>query len=151
MRRCLDAREGFDFARAFVARDDFAVMRPLRDLPEDLVLAFPVRDLPEDFLAELALRGNLGIRLDVLTTRRTARFACWPVNSPFSAALPATAPTTPPTTAPIGPAMLPAAAPATAPTVCLRTGGIWMFSDGCDSRFFFAFELSGIDGDLLKR
>src|SRR5581483_1114413 len=152
LRRFLEARDDFDFVRAFVALEDFPfVLLPLRDLPEDFVRAFPARDLPDDFFAEVRLRVNFGIRLDVLTTCRIARFARWPVNSPFSAALPATAPTTPPTTAPMGPATLPAAAPATAPTVCLRTGGIWMFWDDCDSRSFFAFELLGISNGLLRR
>ena len=75
MRRFLEARDDFDFVRALVAPDDFAFVLPLRDLPEDFVRTFPARDLPDDFFAEVALRVNFGIRLDVLTTCRIARFA----------------------------------------------------------------------------
>lgn len=88
--------------------------------------------------------------LERFSTLRTVRLAAGAIGCPFSAAFPTTAPTTPPTTAPIGPAMLPAAAPATAPAVCFRIGGIWIFSDDCESSAFFALEFLGINVELLN-
>jgi len=75
LRRFFEVRDDLDFGRDFVALDDFAFVLPLRDWPEDFVRVFPARELPDDFLADVDLRVNFGIRLDVLTTRRTARFA----------------------------------------------------------------------------